>query len=932
MTITGDFNDYKNNRTYSIEIRRNNDVLNPFEVMDYKDDEVYDGSQCICWSPVPITLEVDYSDTFTHNIVRAATINFITNFDMTSLLLANNANDIYVTISVEENNTTTDLFYGTVSPLVFNEPYAYNWNEVSLTANDILSSAQYIKYPNIVLSKMNDMMIFLNDDEEELGIINTIADRLGLTVDSTDLNQEIVQAMEGTKIANSLFGGESPDDWMSCFDVLEEIGKYWGVWFMVVGDTLKMIDWHNEERIPSAIKNNIQINQPKEDFSDDSTNLSTADAYTQIKLSCDIDNADSIVEFGDDLVSPYPHYALYMEELIAEGNGSTAQDLFKKLLLNDETGSNEKHPTESYKYKNFCWVKKSNLWDFGPNGYTKEIDNGATQQGILHWLWSNPGKGAFVSFGRTDKMSVKDDSPINSLELQDGLIISICGQDSPSHESTMQSNFNSAGPICSFTGSSKQFTPSDSSTTNYLIISGKIFLNKMYAKTGPNMHYNYNDSKKSGEDYDKANGCLYLDYNNTYQSLLTLTGQEYTNAWNRMIYHNAVPRIGSNDYGCFYTQRYYNGDAGSEQESTNTCLCGDLKQDKYQKTWKYEYSYVGDYGKAVDNTSKIPVLRCQLKIGNKYCVERIDLGTEGWGKFQWLTEEQIKGQEPIDGAVVTGGIKFNNEFWYDMTIGFNPKIDDYIVGQNYDIQNTLWYYDDVDGTGTAIPIKLSDGLGGEVTFTIKQPMFSYWEVVGGGHRIRSLLFGIGGTYPVLEKLESIILSNFKIELTSDKGHIMNNTENNDLVYASDENDDYIEEHEDSVKIATMITSQEAADWSTEMVISDSHVVNLDNSPFYGFEYDTGEVDEDEQPIMAYIKPEQLYVNNFYLEYNTPKQVVDTALKIKNIDWLINPDKYKFKFGFLDGNYVPIRYEANLKYNTMSFSMKDMTYVLEQENI
>ena len=32
------------------------------------------------------------------------------------------------------------------------------------------------------------------------------------------------------------------------------------------------------------------------------------------------------------------------------------------------------------------------------------------------------------------------------------------------------------------------------------------------------------------------------------------------------------------------------------------------------------------------------ILQCELKVGDKYCVERLDMGETGVGKFQWMTE------------------------------------------------------------------------------------------------------------------------------------------------------------------------------------------------------------------------------------------------------------------------------------------------------
>ena len=412
MTISGSYNDYKNKRTYNIEINKLGDVQDIYTICDYSDNQVYTGANTICWASDPIHLSVDYTDTFQHNIIKSATINFVTNFDLSTIVLASNTQDITVEITVTENNVTTTLFTGYVEPLCFSQPYAYNWNEISIECNDLLSSAQYIKYPQLILNHLDEQDTFTT-------IINNIATALGLTVDSTSFNQEIWTTMNTTKISNHLWVGDSPDDWMSCYDVLEEIGKYWGCWFMVVQDNLRLTDWHNEQRTSITVQ--------KDDFTDTSTNLSNSDNYTQIKLSCDIDNADTIVEFGDDLVSPYKHYVKYLEELVAEGGGTRALNLFTRLVLNDvtEDQSEEKHPSESYKYMNFCWVKESKLWDFGQNTYMNLVNNNATQQSILFWLLNHPGSGAFVSFGRTDKTSATDNGPINSIELKDYLVISV---------------------------------------------------------------------------------------------------------------------------------------------------------------------------------------------------------------------------------------------------------------------------------------------------------------------------------------------------------------------------------------------------------------------------------------------------------------------------------------------------------------------------
>lgn len=938
MRITGHFNDINDKTRYDILIERPGDGLSQYEIKDQEFDD-----HSICWGDDPINIECDYSDTFSHVIIKSATIDFVTNFNLKDIILANNNRDISCTITATNlevaNAAPQTIFFGYVEPLCFNEPYAHNWESISITATDILATSQYIKYPPLMLEDYDpetDEIDPWHDMWSTTATLNKICDKLELTLDISNLSSDIVTALSTTKISNSIWIGESPDDFKMCSEVLETLGKYWNIWFIVEGNTLVAINWHNQNRTP------IQLT--KNDVGGADTNLSNADAYTQIKLACNVEDADAIIQFGDDLASPYTHYALYLDELVSEGGGDNAFNAYRTLLLNNETiDDGKKH---SYIYKNFCWVKKSNLWDFyvDPNDPNDESYvtyanlNGTpnkTQQEILKWLRDKRGKAAFVSFGRTDKSQSSNNAPINSIDLKDYLIISIMGDDSTTNIMSFPNE------ICSFSGSSTAFTPADSDTTNYIVISGQILLNKLYAQTGFPMHCKY--KKNGGGEYDEVNGNLGADAQHTLRDakeLLSSTNTTLMN-WSLLLYEKTVPRISDNNYGAYYNHQYYNGNAGNEQKTDTPCLYGDLKQDKFNKTMKYEYSYVDGKGKRIDNTSKIPILECELKIGEgdnaKYCVERMDLPNgSGWGKFEWLTQAEITAQN----------ITLDGDEWKHFTIGIDPKCDDYIIGQTYDIQNTIWYYDDVDAKGTAIPIHFSDALAGPVSFKIIKPFNITWEKTNKS--VHGWLFKRthwNTTYqPILEKLSSIMISDFKIELTSDKGKIQNNTANNDLVYASNMNDKYIEDHEDDVDICSMITSKEAADWGTDMVISKSHVVNSDGTPFYGFPvYENNPPAEDEEPLY-YIKPEQMYVDGFYQEYFKPRTVVESSIFInRRFDWLLNPTAYRFYINYVNGNlgqdatlsdnawYTPVGYDADLKYNKAKFTFKDMKYIpLEEE--
>jgi hypothetical protein len=61
------------------------------------------------------------------------------------------------------------------------------------------------------------------------------------------------------------------------------------------------------------------------------------------------------------------------------------------------------------------------------------------------------------------------------------------------------------------------------------------------------------------------------------------------------------------------------------------------------------------------------------------------------------------------------------------SLGINPSIGDYLLCKEWSISNTLKASSNVDAEGTAIPIKASDNLSGEITFRIISPVYSGWE-------------------------------------------------------------------------------------------------------------------------------------------------------------------------------------------------------------
>ena len=297
-------------------------------------------------------------------------------------------------------------------------------------------------------------------------------------------------------------------------------------------------------------------------------------------------------------------------------------------------------------------------------------------------------------------------------------------------------------------------------------------------------------------------------------------------------------------------------------------------------------------------------------MGDKYCVELLNEGQEGVGKFVWLTESECnsKGIPPV------------------FTIGINPKPDDKIIGQSFSIQNNVNYMLGINKTGTGIPIKASDKLAGEISFKILGPYNTVWNEISK-HTHHSWIFfektkWSSTQYYVLQYIQSIMISNLKIETVSDNGLINEKATNvdNDLVYASDMNPSYIEKLEEDLKICTPLTLEECKKYGVKYQISNSYIYKTDNNPFYGFA--VGD---------SFTKPEECLVDYYYKEYCTPAKMITTSLKSASLPNGVNGTglNYEMMKAYITGVYPsdssPYRimsYETSLKEKTIQLTLRE----------
>lgn len=856
MKFEGTFNDYSNDNTYKVTIDAGGagaDVT----IIDTSDNIGISGMK-VYFSPDPVHITCDRSDLTQLIMISQCQIKLKTNQDLSSILCANTNRSIAVTIERLTSRSESILFYGYVDPLQFDQGFAYNIEEITLNCTDPLGALKDILIDQTDIAEQDSLLamdfinkIFNKVFEDNPTIYNGIKTYMSNSINPNNI-----------KVNAGIFYGEDKDDRMNLYDTLMELLKYLGctVAYEPNGGTINMKNLYtggNQEQSPSWF-------DAKEDAMDDSSSISRDEAYSKISLTCEIEPVEDEIKLLDDdtMYSDYTAKQKYMTELTALGEGSSAYNGFRQLLTTEQTDYDG-----GYTIDHYCYVKRNPMWSFGSNSYITAMGGteGQTpapmtgdQSNVLRWLKNNPCKAAFVSFGKGNKLNYKDNSPVNNISLTDYLVISIQGHNDHGeygHNMTIFNQIQNNSPICSYKGlQSLNLTPMDSDIINYIVISGKLILNPLQRKTGTNWTQ---DANWPGGDLPSN---LYNASTNTYQNALTSIDQyqQYNIVYVPTLWHKTIWHPDNGD-GAYYTQKWWNCTTPRNPVYTlseNEGIFGFL-DNKSNEMLKYTYtSYSGYSGDETDIISKLPILACQLKVGNKWLVERLDQGIAGQGVFEWMTQEQWNAS-PL------------KRKGYDkpyFTIGIDIKTDDKIIGHSYDIQNNITHNMNVDGSGTAIPIKITDKLNGVPEFTILGPINQMWNEI---ERIHPSFWRHTSwrdhKFWTLELLDSILISDLKIELKSNNGKYDTKMTqaDNDLMYCSAPDPRYTESLECELKICTPLTLTECQEKGIKYQQSNSYVLTANDDPFYGWGSGQNK-----------IKPEQLFIDYYYKQYKEPARKID----------------------------------------------------------
>lgn len=906
MLIKGEFRN-KENDLYSVYIKTDDDNTQELVIGD---NELY-------FTGDPLIIEENIDNTFETIIRKSCTINLLTKDYIGDKLFTGNPRNIKVNIYKSDNL----IFAGYVEPNTFSQPFVTQYDEFSINCIDALSTLQYYLYNNIKPSTFKNavrdasnitfksILSKMFSEFNDLDILGSNRCRI-LYDKSKGINSDRVSnVFDDLAISELYLIGEDIDSTWNYEDTLKEILQYLNLHIRQEGLDFYIYDWNTikngrTEWIDILTNNSINktprvISITPEHYASTSTNINVADVYNQISLKCNLENIDTVIESplnSESLRSNFKGKQLYLTEMISEGSGDKANRAINNMVRGIATDYGQAYEIDWYIQNMYSpnWIFKDSD---NINALTLKKSDGRTyinQHLIAKYLKEHSLTPALFRMGSIKKQSKgTDNSLVSNISMSDYLYISINGNEDDSatgHFPNDEYIRNNMG-IITYIGnkSGGVLSPTDENTTNYFVFSGSIQLQPIVYESSSNVA-----TRTPSFDEVLRNGVRKTEGKDSRVPLYNGGG-----------INSNLTKDDNNGEGRYYTRKFYQAANPTDKPSywskgTGIQIWTDVKA---SGGYKFEYS---SYGDNTDRLTKLPILECELIIGNKYCVET-NIDDMGNSKFEWLTLEQIKSRADL--TYIEDG---NKQYKTTFSLGVNPKIGDHIIGDEFKLQNTIDYTMNLETEGTAIPIKKSDALSGTVFFRILGPVNLTWNNITRRHPtfFRHTQWS-SNTKFILAHTENIIIKDFKCEMCTDNGK-NEIYEDKELIYSSDESQKSINKHDETeFKFVTQLSSNEYLDKGVKAGVLLNAVYNTTNNLPLDNIYNatTNET----------AKAEEHYINNYFLEYSTPRLIYNTEFQdTGDIDFL-----NKFYSSTTKRHYIIQSMTKDVGNNTIGLTLKEI---------
>lgn len=865
-----------NNQLYSVVITDSGSDSTIIEIGDDDTGVFFAGN--------PLEISMDGGNLMNTILTQSCTINLVTKDFIADRFFSDNYRSISVKVR-KGNYNGSIIFDGYLDAEVAKQPYCKPYDSFSITAYDKLSTLQYYNYKNINVNNFNQLKSEAGYVTMREAIETMFADIKENGVIYHDnrltLNKFVnTSIFDELAIPESKIIGDEFDDVKNNQEVLDAILKYVNCHIIQIGSSFYIFNldsvknknnrWYNLLTHTQSTKTPKTIDITQAISAGNNTSIDVDDVYNQIKLTCDLDSVTTLVESPLDsktLQSDYSNKIMYMREYISEGEGNNAIDAFKAMVLNQRTNY------DNCKFVDWYYqVLKSRNWKItnAVGDVNDLVERDANGVAIKEWRTAQRLRDyliepAIISIGKNEYEGgrITDDEPVGKVSMSNYLVIGVNGNEIHDEDRTSPSEhiLQSVSPILEYNGgqSGVVYSPTDNESTNYLVINGKLTLSPIQKQTDQ-----FDEVYRHANEQDKQGIVDYIQLPNGQTQPI----YDWVEGI-RVYWHQTVPSDNNGD-GRYYTRRWHRPYYVGDTENDNLYGYGNFGLNapdttaKSEKKYQFNYSYCGDIRQGTDSIPRLDILECELIIGNKRLIEvqeyhqlNMDLG------YHWV---EI-GSEPtfvIDGES------------YKLTsfpLSINPKLGDYIIGDEHSIRNTITLKMNLDMEGTAIPIKRSDKLSGKVTFRVLGCCNTIWNQISRRHPtfFRHTKWTQESKF-ILADTEAIWIKDFNIQIASDNSGNSSDYQdlNNDLVYVSDEQTKYLNINEESqFEFITQPTAEECAIKGIPNQILSNVVVGTDNMPIntlYGV--NNNEV----------AKAEEFYVDQYYRYYSSPKVVINTDIE------------------------------------------------------
>ena len=873
-----------------------------------RDVEIGTDESGMWFSDDSVDLTCEMNDTLDVLVCHSATVRLLVN-DFVADLFQANARDAAIEISRDGRL----LFSGYIEPMSYSQPYNEVLDELTLNCIDALSALQYSKYKGIGWHgvsygsvKRGAKNVLLSDVVTGIvsgccdGTISSAGVRLlydgskCLSADEKDSDRYGVLA--SLSISELLFLGDSEDDTWSQFTVLEELLKWLNLHLVQEGRDFYLFSWESVRGGSITWKDLIGGGTEPTSCSvtdistvmagDCDTQLTIGEVFNQIVVTCETKRMERLIESpldGDSLLSPFTNMQKYMTEYSSDGEGEHAQSAFI-AITNDRSSDYSGAKVTDW----FVRVMNHPRWQFfcgGKDVVTTWCQDNKNQERAVNALSRSIGS-ALLSFGKIEKKTtVSDNSPVSHVDMENYLLVSVNGNCDDSEAGARPSDSDLLGsiPVARYRGneSGGSFSPADDESVNYIVVSGSVVLN-------PVMKVSVAWPEREGKVIHKG---------------LTVPSRE-------------------NKDGRYYTRKYWKSSTPrSEAEadvSTGVTVKGEVGGPSIvdgvtpftgtgPEEYEYKWSAVGD---GTDTISKVAVLACMLRIGDKVLVEKekgetLGTGVAGTGTgalsdFVWL-EYKDRGACADDG-------EYYRQCFY---IGIDPKIGDKLTGSEFPVQNNIDYRLGIDAVGMAIPIRRSDRLSGDVEFEILGPVNTLWGEISRRHPSfwRHTKWSTESV-ALLAHVSSVMVKTLEMKVYSDNG--LESGGEGDLVYMSDTDERYVNKKDDiEMKLCSGLTASDLR----ELGVSGGVMMNTPTAAGTGLPVTT--IYDANQDVEA--KAEQLYVDSYYKELHEARVELEQTLEEDGEGW---SRWHHYRHPALGKEMVCLGMDRNLMGGTARLKLKD----------